>query len=107
MPIQRLPFLADHLAEPFADLWAVDVVIVDPTFVARVVGGIDVDAFYLADIARQQRFEGMEVVALYDQIARVARPPRQFRYGLKQTKRDLVVVLDDRLFANPVQCRHQ
>jgi hypothetical protein len=41
-------------------------VVVNPTFVARVVGRIDANAFHLAGVTRQQCFERVEIVALHD-----------------------------------------
>ncbi|GAB2726422.1 hypothetical protein GCM10027019_02200 [Melaminivora jejuensis] len=109
MPIQRLAFLADHFAQPFPDLRAVDVVVVDPAFIAGVVRRVDVDALHLPGIARQQRLERMQVVALHDEVARVFALPRaagELRYRLQQTEWHFLVVLDDGFFADPVQCGH-
>lgn len=60
---------ADGFAEPLLDLRCIDIVIIDPAFVARVVGRIDVDAFYLARVAGQEGFERVQVVSFDDQIA--------------------------------------
>ena len=53
---------ADDVAQPFANPRVIDVVVVDPALVARVVGRVDVDALHLTAIARQEGFEGFEVV---------------------------------------------
>ncbi len=42
--------------------------------------------------ATKQRLEGMQVVALHDEVARVGRPARQRRIGLQQAKRHFLVV---------------
>ena len=47
--------LADDLAEPFLDLWVVHVVVVHPTFIARVVWRINVDALDFSLVLRQKR----------------------------------------------------
>ena len=60
--------LADGMAEPAKDFRGIDVVVIDPALVAGIVGRIDADAFHLAGVARQKGLEGMEVVALHDQI---------------------------------------
>ena len=46
-----------RLAKPVAHHWRVDPVVVNPTFLAGVVGWVDVDALDLAVIRRQQRLE--------------------------------------------------
>ena len=56
------------LAEPFAHQGAVDLVVVDPAFVAGVVGRVDVDAFDAAGVAGEEGFEGVEVVAVDDEV---------------------------------------
>jgi hypothetical protein len=50
VPVQRFAFLADHLAQPAANLWAVHVVVVDPALIAGVVRRVDVDALHLPGI---------------------------------------------------------
>jgi len=46
-------FSAYDVSEPAADFGAVDVVVVDPVFVAGVVGWVDVDAFDLSGVVGQ------------------------------------------------------
>ena len=70
MPIQRLPFLADDRAEPLADDRAVDVVVVDPPFVAGVVWRVDVNTLYLTEVVRTKGLERFEVVALDKQVSK-------------------------------------
>ncbi len=106
VPVQRLAFLADHLAQPLADLRAVDVVVVNPALVAGVVGRVDVDALHLSGIAGQQGLERMQVVALHDQVAAVSVAAGQLRHRLQQAERYIFVVFDDGFFADPVQCGH-
>ena len=74
MPVQRFAFLADHLSQPAANLRAVDVVVVNPAFVAGVVRRVDVDAFDLPGVTRQQGFQCVQVVALNDEVAARPRP---------------------------------
>jgi hypothetical protein len=115
--VQRLALAADHLAQPAANLRAVDVVVVDPALVAGVVGRVDVDALHLPGVARQQRLERVQVVALHDQVAAVValtpgpspggRGEGQFRQRLQQAERHLLVVFDDGLLADPVECGHR
>ena len=106
MPIQCFAFLAHHLAQPFANLWAIDVVVVHPALVAGVVRRVDVNALHLTGITRQQGFQGVQVVALHNQVATVSVAAGQLRHSLQQAKRHLFVVLDDGIFADPVQCGH-
>ena len=63
-----LTLLADDLAEPFLDLWVVHVVVVHPTFIARVLWRIDVDTLDPALVLRQKRLQRGEVVAVNDHV---------------------------------------
>lgn len=54
---QVLRLRPDNLPEPLADFRAVDVVVVDPVFVAGVVRRVDVDALDLARVVREQSLE--------------------------------------------------
>ena len=64
---ESLRFVADGFAEPLS-IRGLDVVVVDPAFVAGVVGRVDVDALDLAGVVRQQRLERVEVVAVDDEV---------------------------------------
>ena len=61
--VERFALLADYLAQPLTDDRAVDVVVVGPTLVARVVRRIDVDALDLSRVVGKERFERDEVIA--------------------------------------------
>jgi hypothetical protein len=104
--VQRLAFLANHLAQPLADLRTVDVVVVDPTLVASVVGWVDVDALHLAGIAGQQGLERMQVVALYDEVAAATVTAGELGHRLQKAEGDFLVMLDDGFLADPVQSGH-
>ena len=99
-------FLAYSFAKPVADEWAVDVVVVNPAFVAGVVRWVNVDALDLTGVLRQQPLEPNQIVALHDEIAAAVIAAGQFRHVLEQTKRNLVVMIHHLVFPNPVQCRH-
>jgi hypothetical protein len=68
VPRQILAFLAHDLTQPTLHLWVVYGVVVDPAFVARVVGRINVDAFHPALELGQQALQGFEVVAVDDPV---------------------------------------
>lgn len=109
--VQRLALAADHLAQPLANLRAVDVVVVDPALVAGVVRRVDIDALHLPRIARQQGLQRVQVVALHDEVAgrigaAVGIAARQRRHRLQQAERHLLVVFDDGFLADPVQRGH-
>lgn len=55
--------------QPFLDHRGIDVVVVAPPFVPRVVGRIDENAVNLARMGRQQRLKRVQIVALDDQVA--------------------------------------
>ena len=63
MSIERLILFPDYLTQPLTDDRAVDVVVVGPTLVARVVRRIDVDALDLSRVVGKERFERDEVIA--------------------------------------------
>src|SRR5574344_2130609 len=105
MAREVLALLAADLAEPLFPLRIVDIVIVHPTFLARVVRRIDVDALDLALVARQQRLKRSKIVAVDDHVLRRRRramPP----LALQHTERHLVVVVDHLVFPSPFQHRH-
>ena len=47
---------------------AIDVVVVDPVFVAGVVGGIDVDALDFAGVFWEECFQCVEVISVEDEV---------------------------------------
>ncbi len=62
MPVKA----STYLAEPFAYFFIIYVVIIDPVFVASIVGRVYVDALYLAFVVVQESFECFEVIAMND-----------------------------------------
>ena len=98
--------LADGVAEPAEDFRGVDVVVIDPALVAGVVGRIDADAFHLPGVARQQRLEGVEVVALHDQVAGGGIAMGELLVGFEQAERHFLVMPHHRVFTDPVQRGH-
>ncbi len=77
---QVLSLFPNHFAQPFADERAVDIVIIDPVLVAGVVRRVDVDALHLSGVIGQQGFEGNEVVALDNEVARAGVATGEFRH---------------------------
>ena len=61
--VNRAIFLQPRLQQR-----AVDVVVVDPVFVAGVVGRIDVDALDFASILREECLQCVEVVSVEDEV---------------------------------------
>ena len=76
-------FFADDLTEPLADAGIVDVVVVDPAFVAGVVRRVDVNALDLPAISRQQRLECFEIISFDQQVFRFRIAHRQLRIALQ------------------------
>jgi len=58
----------DGLPEPILHQRAVDIVVIFPTFVAGVVGRVNVDALDLAGVGREQRFQSVQIVAVDDEV---------------------------------------
>ena len=106
MPVEGFTFLADSLAEPLADGGTVDVVVVGPALVAGVVGWIDAGAFHPTPVIGKERFEPDEVVALHDQIAAAGVTAGELGHVLEQMERNLQVMVDDGVLADPVECGH-
>ena len=61
-------FAIHDLSEPVLHHGGIDVVVIDPLFVARVVGRIDIDALDLPGVNGQKGLEGFEVVAVNDEV---------------------------------------
>lgn len=61
-------FAVNDFAQPFLDHWRTDVVVVNPVLVACVIWRIDVNAFDLAVVVGQKRLEGLQVVAVDNQV---------------------------------------
>ncbi len=103
-------FFADHLAEPFFKLRIVDVVVVNPAFVAGVVGRINVDAFDAAFVFGEQGFQRFQIVAVNDAIAAGIRRSVGCVEPLQMAQRfegNFLVVIDDFVFSHPVECWHK
>ena len=56
------------IAQPLAHERAVDVVVVRPSLVARIIGRVNIDALDAAGVSREQRLQRVEVVAVDDEI---------------------------------------
>ncbi len=106
VPVQRFAFLADHLAEPFADDRARHVIVVRPAFVAGVVRRVNVDALHLPGVERQQRLQRYQVVTLHDEIAVARSAAGKLGHVLEQVEGHLPVMVHHRFLAYPVQRRH-
>jgi hypothetical protein len=106
MSVERLAFLADHLAQPATDLRAVDIVVVDPALVTGVVRRVDVNALHLAGVSGEQRLQRVQVVALDNQIAAVGHAAGQIGHRFEESERDVLVVFDHGVFADPAQGGH-
>ncbi len=74
-------------------------------FITCVVGWIDVDALYAAFVFGQQGFEGFEVVAVYDAVAAVGLTVVVLLF--ERAVEYLLMVVDDGIFANPMECGHR
>ena len=87
-----------------ADGRAVDVLVVSPALVPRVIRRVNADALHPAPVVRQQRLEGHEVVTLGDEIARAGIAAAEIGHVFQQVKGHLEVMVDDGFLADPVQC---
>ena len=93
--------------QPFLDHGRVDIVIIRPALIAGVIRRVDKDAVHLARIARQQRLERVQIVALDDQIAvQIDRPYAFVGMRLKRAERHAQMVVVDKFLALEGQFRH-
>lgn len=109
---QILALLAHDLAQPLLDFRVVHVVVVNPLFVARVVRRIDIDALDSPLVFGQQRFQRLQIVAVYDLVAALRLRPvvRVFRpepiLVLQHPIRHIAMMIDNLIFSYPSQYRH-
>ena len=96
-------------AEPFLHHRRVDVVVVSPSFVAGVVGWVNVDALHPAGVGGQQRLQRLEVVAVDDEIVvqphLVREAPVPLRHQFVILDREMII-LDER-FPLEIECGHR
>jgi hypothetical protein len=62
-------FSTDHLAKPFPDLWTVNVVIINPTLISRIVRWVNINALNFSGIVGEQSFEGHKVISFDKEVA--------------------------------------
>lgn len=96
--------------QPFLDGWAVDVVVVDPVFVAGIVGRIDEDAFDSAGVVGEECFEREEVIAFNEEVAStegfVLNPEGSTAVVGECMYWHFIVMVDDSFFADPIERWH-
>lgn len=105
MPRKVVYFRTYHLAKPFSDMRVVHIVVIHPILITCVVGRIDVNAFDSILVFREQGFEGFKIVAMDNHIAAVGGVAEGI-FAVEHPKRHVVVMGDDLVFANPIQCGH-
>ena len=106
-----LALFAYHFAQPFSDFRVVYIVVVYPALVAGVVGRINVDALHPALIPGQQGLQRVQIIPVDDHIFTtvilgVLAVFVKTILPVKHPERYLLMVVDDLLFSNPLQCRH-
>jgi hypothetical protein len=95
------------LFEPFPQDRAIDVVVISPIFVAGVVGWVNEDAIHLARIHGQKRLEGVQVVAVDDQIpAKINVSHRFIRMGHQRAIGHCQVMVTYEFFSLEVKFGH-
>ena len=108
---QVLALFADNLAQPLLDLRVVDIIVIDPALVARVVRRIDIDALDAPLIPGQQRFQRFQIIAPNDHVlAAVVRLVLSVFIkavlALQHPKRHVLMVIDHLAFSNPFKRWH-
>jgi len=96
--------------QPFLDGWAVDVVVVDPTFIAGIIGRIDEDAFDSAGVVGEECFEREEVIAFNEEVAStegfVLNPEGSIAVVGECMYWHFIVMVNDSFFADPIERWH-
>ena len=104
---QILALCADNFPQPCLDMRIVDIVVVHPFFVARVIRRINIDALHPPLIHRQQRFERIQIVAVDNHVAVVVSTVRRKGVLLFQrAERHIEMMIDDFIFSDPVKGWH-
>ena len=107
VPLQILPVHLPVALQPLPHQWTVHLVIVGPALVAGVVGRVDIDAFHPSGVARYQRLQRLQIVAVDDQIAvRALRLHRPLRIRDQRAVGHGQMVCVDMLLALEIQNRH-
>ena len=68
MPFHIFTINGTVFLELFLHQWIVDVVIIDPSFISGVVRRIDVDALDTIRIAGESCFEGVQIIAVDNEV---------------------------------------
>ena len=111
MPGKVLSFSAHHFTQPLFDFRVVDIIVVDPALVARVVGRINVNALDAPLIPGQQCFQGLQIIApdnhvfaavIFFMLALLVIAV----LALQHPERHFLMVIDDFTFSDPFQCWH-
>ena len=104
---QILALCADNFPQPCLDMRIVDIVVVHPFFVARVIRRINIDALHPSLVHRQQRFERVQIVAVDNHVAVIVSTVRRKGVLLFQrTERHIEMMIDDFIFSDPVKGWH-
>ena len=111
VPGQVLTLATHDLTQPSGDLGVIHIVVVYPPLIAGVVGGIDIDAPDAATKPWKQRLERLQIVSADDHVpAAVVFLMRACLimavYTFQHAERDMPVMVDDFVFADPFQCGH-
>ena len=102
-------FVVDRglLLQPLSHGGTVDVVVVYPAFVSRIVRRIDVDDVHAIRVSRHQRLQSVKVVAVDDQVfAVVGGSPREIAMRNERLEGDGQVMSVDVVLALEIQERH-
>ena len=78
----------NDLPEPVLDHGRVDVVVVNPVFISRVIGRVDINALDLARVCWQKRFKGLQIVAVDNKVVIQFRLIREVKNLLQTEKFD-------------------
>jgi len=103
---QVFGLFADSFAEPGFHFGAVDIIVINPAFIAGIVGRVDVYALNLAGVIWQKCLESQKIVGLHQKIAAVRLTAGKVFSLFEKVKRNLAMMVYYGLFADPVECWH-
>ena len=107
MTAQIFSLFTDHFTQPFADFRVIHVVVVDPAFIAGVVGRINIDALHPPLKPRKQSFQRIQIVTMNDHVAAIILPLGGIGILLLQSAEGYIqMMVDHFLFSDPVKRRH-
>ena len=107
MPRKIISFFANNLSQPFFNLWIIYIIVVNPSFIACIIRGININALNFPLVHRQECFQRVQIITMNNHVAAVI-----LSIGCKCVlpfqcaERHFQMVIDHFFFTDPVQRWH-